>query len=116
VEELIELERRFWHAGGDPGFYRDHFAAEGRCVFPFGTLDKHATMASIAEATPWVSVAFEEVAALELGPEVHALTYAADARNEDGVRYQAAVSSVYVQRDGAWQLALHQQSPAPPPG
>jgi hypothetical protein len=112
-EELVELERRFWFAGGDPGVYRDHFADGGRCVFSFGALDKEATMAAIEGATPWEAVEFEDVTTVDLGPDTVALVYGADARDAGGNRYRAAVSSVYVRRDGAWELALHQQSEAP---
>ena len=110
MEELLAFERRFWEAGGDPGFYREHFAEDGRCVFAFGILDKEATVASMDAPGGWSSVEFSDVSCLELAPDVVALTYLADAVSQDGGTYHAAASSVYVRRDGAWQLMLHQQS------
>jgi hypothetical protein len=116
VEELLELERRFWHAGGDPGFYERHVADDGRCVFGMGILDKPATLEAVADATPWVEVLFDDVETVELDDGCVALVYAADAADDEGHEYRAMVTSVYVRREGAWQLALHQQTPrdAPP--
>ncbi len=110
MDELLALERRFWEAGGDPGFYRERFAEDGRCVFAFGILDKDATVASMEVAGGWSSVEFSELSCLDLAPDVAALAYLADAVSDDGGTYHAAVSSVYVRRDGHWQLVLHQQS------
>ncbi len=39
------------------------------------------------------------------------LSYKADARRADGTSYKAGVSSVYVNRNATWKMALHQQTP-----
>jgi hypothetical protein len=52
------------------------------------------------------------VHALELGRDAAVLTYRVAARWErEAARYTSLASSVYVQRDGEWKLALHQQTP-----
>jgi hypothetical protein len=109
-DDLLELERGFWGAAGDPDFYRRRFADAGRCVFGFGTLDKDATVASMASATPWTEVDLHEVAIVPLGAAAAALTYRARATRGDEP-YEAMVSSVYVRGDDGWQLAVHHQTP-----
>jgi uncharacterized protein (TIGR02246 family) len=111
-DELIALERRFWEAAGDPAFYEDHFADDGRCVFGFGLLDKAATVASMASAAPWGSFALHDVEVVALHPDAAVLTYTATA-DRDGEEHRAAVSSAYARRDGRWQLVVHHQTPRP---
>lgn len=110
-DEVLAREREFWHAAGDAGFYREHFAEDGRCVFPMAILDKAQTVASMEGATPWEDVEMREVDLLDVAPDAVAVTYAATARRAAGEPYEANVTSVYVRRDGAWQLLLHQQTP-----
>ena len=110
AHEAEELERRFWSAAGDPAFYREHFADEGRCVFFFGVLDKDATVASMEQAEPWSAVDLDDLVVTTLGDGVVALTYAARARRGNEA-YEAMVTSTYVRRGDRWQLALHQQTP-----
>jgi hypothetical protein len=110
VEELLALERRFWEAGGDPDFYRERFADDGRCVFGSGTMDKDATVASMTTAAPWTSFELEDATLIGLGSDAAALTYRARASRDDAP-YEAMVSSVYTRRDGAWQLTVHHQTP-----
>ena len=57
-------------------------------------------------------MAFDAPRSLALSADVAALQYRASARREgDDSPYHALVTSVYVRRDGAWRLALHQQTP-----
>ena len=109
-DDLIQMEEGFWGAAGDAQFYRDHFAEDGRCVFGFGVLDKAETITSIASAPPWTSVAFDDVELTTIAADVASLSYAARA-DRDGDRYDAIVSSVYVNREGSWKMVLHQQTP-----
>jgi len=110
---LLELERRFWEAAGDATIYKERFADDGRCVFGFGTLDKQAATEAIDGAPAWTDVTMHDVEVLELCPTATAVVYAADATREDGHRYRARVTSVYVDREGTWQMVLHQQTPPP---
>ena len=109
--QLLELERKFWRAAGDADFYRGRFADDGRCVFGFGILDKEATIASMAAASPWTGVEFTDVSVVTLAPGAAVLTYAATANREGQEEYEATVTSVYAVRDGEWQLVTHQQTP-----
>jgi ketosteroid isomerase-like protein len=58
----------------------------------------------------WTNVRIEDVRLIPLGDCVAALVYRGSAQR-DGQAYTANISSVYVERDGSWQLLLHQQSP-----
>ena len=110
-EELLALERRFWEDGGHGGFYRERFADDGLTVFGFGTLDKEHTIDAIPSASPWENIELGEATVTQISDDVAAVTYAASASRAHDDRYDAVVSSVYVRRDGTWQLILHQQSP-----
>ena len=49
-----------------------------------------------------------------LGRDAHLLTYRVSARWEhEDTKSVALASSVYIRRDGAWNLAFHQQMPMP---
>ena len=110
---LLQMEEGFWRAAGDADFYRDHFAEDGHCVFGFGVLDKAQTIASIESAPVWTSFEFDDVAIHRISDDVVSVAYRAHGeRGSD--RYDAMVSSVYVQRDGAWRLVLHHQIPTAP--
>ena len=50
---------------------------------------------------------------LRLGPDVASITYRATAVRAGQDPYHALFTSVYVRREGAWKLALHQQTPVP---
>lgn len=104
------MEAGFWRAAGDGNFYRKNFAENGICVFGFGVLDKQQTVASIESSPPWTSVEMQDVTTIAISSDVVALAYRAHAARNDDL-YEATVSSVYVNRDGRWQLALHQQTP-----
>lgn len=79
-------------------------------MFGFGVLDKGATVASMESSAQWSTFDLEMFSVESLTSDVCALAYAVRAcRGED--TYEAMVSSVYVERDGQWQLALHHETP-----
>ncbi len=85
MDDIIELERRFWEAAGDPEFYQESFADEGVMVFSGGILDK---------------------------PAVVSLTYTTEAYQAGSDEpYRAAVTSVYAHRGERWRLVHHQHTP-----
>jgi hypothetical protein len=109
--EIIELEERFWEAAGDPRFYEEHFADDGTIALPIGMMDKAAVVEAMRSAEPWTGFEFSEPSLIDIADDVAAVTYTASAVREDGDEYQAAVSSVYVRRNGSWKLVIHQQTP-----
>jgi hypothetical protein len=113
LEHLTEQERRFWEAGPDADHYREHLAEVAVMVFPapFGILNRKAAIDAAAAGLPWERFELHEPAAFELAEGVGALVYRVSATRIDGSSYVAYVSSTYVHRDGAWKLAVHQQTP-----
>lgn len=108
---LWPLERDFWLGGAD--VYRERLTDEALMVFPGLVLTRAETIDAIASGPRWTSVSLDDRRVVPLTADAVALVYRASG-SRDGATYSAEVSSVYVRRDGAWKLALHQQSPATP--
>jgi hypothetical protein len=117
-DRLTALEREFW--GGDAAFYDEHLSDDALMVFPepVSIMNRDETVRSIADAPRWSDVRMEDVRMVPLTATAAVLTYRATARRGDDAPYLARASSVYVERDGMWTLAFHQQGPlgAEPPG
>jgi hypothetical protein len=111
--ELIELERRFWFAGGDPDFYREATTDDVLMVFPapYGILDRGEIVTEVADGSEWAEVDLEQARVVRLAPGTAVVTYKASARGARGGEYTCYASSVYLERDGDWRLAFHQQTP-----
>ena len=113
MEELERLERDGWQALSGPHgatFYAAIMLDDGVMVFPGLMMDKASALDAIRSTAPWTTVELTDVRVIQPGPDSGVVTYRASAvRN--GTRYEAWMSSVYVQVDGAWRLVLHQQSP-----
>jgi hypothetical protein len=110
LRQLLELERGFWLGGA--AFYRRHLTDDFLMLFPGpGAMNRTQTIEGIEGGQRWVHLETSEERVLRLTDDCRLLCYGAKARREDDMDYAAVVSSVYVLRDGAWQLAFHQQSP-----
>jgi hypothetical protein len=110
--ELLALEHQFWK--GDAEFYRRQLTERAVMVFPEppGVLTGDKILEAIASAPRWAEVRIDEPRIVDLTQESALVTYKATARREgDGQDYVALVSSVYVNGDGSWKLAFHQQTP-----
>jgi uncharacterized protein (TIGR02246 family) len=115
TEELLDLERRAWEAlataGGARPFYEEVLAPDVAMVLPGDlVLDGRDAVLSAMEGQPWDSFDLEPMRVLPLGAGAAAVIYRARARR-GGVPYRARFTSVYLQHDGRWRLALHQQTP-----
>jgi hypothetical protein len=109
---LLELESAFWESAGDSRFYRENFADDGVMALPDGLMTKAQVVSAMEEATPWSSFTIDDLRFVDVGDDVTALVYTADAARDGGDGgYRAAISSVYVNRGGNWRLVLHQQTP-----
>ena len=115
ADQLLNVERQLWK--NDAVLYGRMLVDEALLVFPeTGVITKDAALEAIRvenrEGRRWAKVAFDEVRALQLGDQAAALTYKVTARWEhESSNYTALGSSIYVQRQGGWKLALHQQTP-----
>lgn len=110
---LLERERGFWAAAGDPEFYRDNLAQEALMVFPapYGIMEREPTLEAVRTAQPWTRYDFSETTYARFGTSAAVICYRVSAARATGADYDAYISSVYVQESGAWRLALHQQTP-----
>lgn len=112
TNEVLALERRFWEEG-TPELFRLHFADEGMAVFePMGVIDKPGSIAMASRAKPFFDVKIQDVHIHEITPECITLTYHGEGRREgDEEPYRGSLSSVYVRRDGRWQMAMTVHQP-----
>ena len=111
-DRLLELEAEFWEAAGHPDFYRANFADDGLMALPVGIMTKPDVVTAMDGATEWESFIIEDPRYVEVGDDVAALVYASVARELGaGEEYRSLITSVYVNRGGAWMLVLHQQTP-----
>lgn len=110
VEELLKIEEQFWKR--DAAFYRKHLTDDALMVLPepAGVLDREQTIQSVGHGARWTEVRMENAKTVRLSDEAVVLAYEARAERAGG-RYAALATSAYVRGDGAWKLALHQQTP-----
>lgn len=111
-DDLIEAENRLWNAAGDRNAYAAELTDDALHVFPeWGIVDRERVLGAIASADPWQSFTMDDLHVVELGARSAALVYRTRAMRPRAEPYEAAITSVYVERDGAWRLAIHQQTP-----
>ncbi|ADB51812.1 nuclear transport factor 2 family protein [Conexibacter woesei] len=108
VQELSAIEREL--AAGDGDTYRRRLTDDAVVIVPGMRLDKAECAAAMDDSQGWDAVAFEQERAVALDATAALLTYRFDGAR-GSVRYTALMSSVYVRREGAWLMALHQQTP-----
>jgi ketosteroid isomerase-like protein len=113
-DELVTIERTLWTTNRE--IYDAHLEDDAVLVFPeTGVMHRAAALAGIEQENlagrRWVDVAFADVEAVAVTPDVALLTYRADARSEHESAIRSVLAtSLYVRRDRGWMLAFHQQS------
>jgi hypothetical protein len=107
---LLGIESALAAGGADA--YRQHLADEALVVVPGTVLDREATIEAIASSPGWDVATMDDARSLRLDDDTAVLTYRFDGRRGDQA-YVALLSSVYVQREGRWRMAFHQQTPLP---
>jgi hypothetical protein len=116
VEDLLQLEREGWEAlsagGGSVGrFYDQHLASEVLMLLPGGTvIDYRDEAIESMDGSPWASFALCDERVLELGDDCAVVSYRATAEQDGAEPYRALFNSTYVHQNGAWRLAVHQQT------
>ncbi|MEO8216791.1 MAG: nuclear transport factor 2 family protein [Acidobacteriota bacterium] len=111
-DELWKLEREFWTGGRE--FYLSRLAPEALMVFPSpaGILSRQETIEAIGP-NRWKDVQFSNQHCMFPADQTAVLVYEVAAERESDVpRYAALCSSTYIRASGAWNLALHQQTPS----
>jgi hypothetical protein len=117
TDSLIALERAGWEAlstSGDAAaaHYADVLATDVLMLLPGGLVidDRDEVIHSMSGA-PWDGYELRDERVVVLGDGAALLAYRGAARRGDQ-EYDALFASVYVREDGAWRLAVHQQTPA----
>jgi len=112
-EEILQLERRFWEEANNPEFFRESFAEDGLAIMePMGYIEKKQAMEMSAKGKAFRDVRMEDVHVRQLTPDCVAVVYHGEGVPEGSNEpYRNSVCSVYVRREGRWQLAIadHQQ-------
>jgi hypothetical protein len=109
-EQLMVIEEQLADGSGDA--YRRHLADDAVVVVPGAVLDRDACAAAMDASPGWDEREITDVRTTSVSPGGAMLTYRWRSRRGEEV-YAAVMSSVYVRRDDAWQLILHQQTPEP---
>lgn len=118
LEELLDLEHRGWQSlcdstGAD--FYGQIMTGDGVMVLAHGQIfDRQAVIDSLDEAPPWRAYDIADERLIVLSDDHAILVYTGRAyRDGDEPAFIALMSSVYIRQDGAWRLALYQQTTVP---
>ncbi|MDQ1396334.1 MAG: hypothetical protein QOG64_1593, partial [Acidimicrobiaceae bacterium] len=112
----VELERSAWQALSSSGaaaaaFYERVLATRVLMLLPGGlVIDDRAEVISSMRGAPWDSFEFADERVVPLGRDSAVVVYRARARR-GSTSYEALFNSTYIREDGAWRLALHQQTP-----
>lgn len=116
---LLKTERQGWDslcdsAGGR--FYGTLMTDDAVMVLANGeVMDRRAVVASLEHAPAWRTYDIDEVRLIHSGRDSATLVYVGTAYREgDDPAFNGVMSSVYRHLDGAWRLALYQQTPIPP--
>ena len=116
IDELLDLERRGWDSlcdGTAATFYGQLLTDDGLMVLAGGmVLDRDAVVASLADAPPWSRFELSDERVVDLGEDAAALVYRGVAHRDGEAPFVAAMTSMYRRVDGAWRLAVYQQTVA----
>lgn len=114
IEKLLELEHQGWRSlcdGTGSDFYGALMTEDGAMLLASGlSMDRSEVLASLADAPPWERYEIDEPRLLALANGASALLYTGRAFRAEGEPFVALMASTYVRREGAWRLALYQQT------
>ena len=113
-DELLQLETDGWealHQGTGRTYYSSLLADDAVMLLPQVGLLSHDKALDGMDGQPWSWFQIRNPQTVELGPDAAVLHYRVQARRDFQSEYQALVASTYVRVDGAWRLAVHQQTP-----
>jgi len=108
ADDLLASERELGAGPGD--VYRERLLEDAVVIVPGQVLDREACAAAIDDSPGWDDMELTEPRLVEPADGVATISYRFAGTRGD-FRYEALMSSVYVRRNGAWKVALHQQTP-----
>jgi hypothetical protein len=112
-DEILDLERRFWEEAGNQEFYKMAMADDGLAVIePMGFGDKKLSVEMNGQSEAWKVVRMKDVHLIELTPDCVAVAYHGEGRQaKANAPYRSTICSVYVRRDGHWQVGVTSHQP-----
>jgi len=115
TDEIIGLERRLWTESNDSRTLEQVAIDEAITVIePMGFITKQQAVSMPAEH-PWTDVRMTDIVAHQVTDDCVTLAYHGEGRQEGREKpYRGSIASVYVRRDGRWQLALTAHQPWTP--
>jgi hypothetical protein len=115
LDELLHIERAGWDSlcestGAD--FYGELMLPEAVMVLANGmVMDRNTVVSALAQSPPWRAYEISGVRLIAVDDDNAILVYVGTAyRDGDEPAFVGAMSSVYHRIDGAWRLALYQQT------
>jgi hypothetical protein len=116
LDELKDLEHQGWRSlcnstGAD--FYGRVMTSDGLMLLARGQVfTRQDVIDSLNHAPPWRSYDISDERLIPLGEEQAIFVYTGRAYRESvNPDFTAVMSSTYIRREGAWRLALYQQTP-----
>jgi hypothetical protein len=115
ADTLEELERAQWEALKSVpeavAFYSEFLTEDSRMAVPYGIGDRDRVIGSLE--TPHVILDFElkNTHVIKLSEDSGLIVYRMIQNRRGMEPFEAAISTVYVRREGRWRIAFHQQTP-----
>lgn len=111
-DHLLAIEREFWNA--EPAYHAANCTDDALTVLPGEVLERDEGLPTLEDVPPLRSLDTDDVRLVRLTDGSAVLVFRVSAAREgrDGT-FEAHAGSVYVHRDGRWQLAYHQHTPVP---
>jgi hypothetical protein len=118
TDEVMAIERSLWTNANDPRVYEQTMIDGAISVIePMGFIEKAQAIAYSAKGKPFNGVHMKDVVMREITPECIVLAYHGEATHVgEDKPYRGSISSVYVKKDGRWQLAMTAHQPWQPSG
>ncbi len=115
LETLEELERRGWDSlcdGTASEVYGQLMTSDGLMVLANGAvMTRDDVVSALRDAPPWSGYTLAEVRLVTTGRDSAAIVYRGSAESDGAEAFAGAMTSVYVEVNGSWRLALYTQTP-----
>lgn len=113
---VLSLEEKFWTHANDTSFFEQALAADGLTIFePVGFIEKKEAVAMAKQGQPFEALQMTDLHIRQLTKDCVMVAYHGQANPRGSSKpYQGTICSIYVKRDGRWQLAVGVHQPWKP--
>ena len=117
MDELLDMEHAGWASlcnGTASEFYGDVMTDEAVMVLANGTvMTRDEVIQALRDAPPWAAYEIDDVRFVSVGHLDCRRVPGNRTPRRGGTSFVGVMTSIYVERDGHWKLALYQQTPKP---